>query len=122
MANQPQHSQALAYLGDALLQLGDKTEAELNLRRALALDRNNRLAHLDLGILLSGAEAATHLREAIRLDPNKPDAHYRLGRLLLAEGRQQEADAEFAKVKQLAKDEKQQPLVNVSARPADPSQ
>ena len=64
---------------------------------------------------------AAHFREAIRLDPSKPDAHYRLGRLWLALGRQQEAEAEFAEVKQLATQEQPDPLVNIPGREADPT-
>jgi Flp pilus assembly protein TadD len=81
------------------------------------LNSNIRLAHLDLGILLAdrteSTEAAQHLREAIRLDPSKPDGHYRLGKLLRSLGREREADAEFAKVKALAQEEQQVPLIQV---------
>jgi len=89
-----------------------------------------RLAHLDLGIVLAkrnaSGEAALHFHEAIRIDSSKPDAHYRLGRLLHSLGREQEANAEFAKVKELAKDQ-QEPLIKisgkpVSGKPGDPAQ
>jgi tetratricopeptide (TPR) repeat protein len=98
------------------------SNAEEHLRQALKLDPKIRLAHLDLGILLAdrnGSEAAAHLREAIRIDPSKPDAHYRLGRLWLSMGRQAEADAEFAQVKQLAEQQQPEPLVAVPGRHAD---
>lgn len=77
-----------------------------------------RLAHLDLGILLSSgtdkAGAERHLREAIRLDPEKTEAHYQLGRLLRATGREPEAAAEFAKVKELGnKQESPPPLLQI---------
>jgi Flp pilus assembly protein TadD len=89
------------------------------LRQALELDPNIRLAHLDLGILLAAGGDSTaaerHFREAIRIDPSKPDAHYRLGRLWLSLGRQQEADAEFAKVKDLAQP-REEPLIEVPGR------
>jgi Flp pilus assembly protein TadD len=91
-----------------------------HLRLALRFDAAIRLAHLDLGIILSAggdsAEAARHLREAIRLDLARPDAHYRLGRLLRTMGREQEAQAEFAKVKELAKEEPPPPLIQVPGR------
>jgi Flp pilus assembly protein TadD len=81
------------------------------------LDANNRLAHLDLGILLTNKgdspEAERHLREAIRMDPSKPDAHYRLGKLLRSLGREAEADAEFAKVKELSREEPPAPLIKL---------
>ncbi len=95
-------------------------EAETHLRRALALDANARLAHLDLGILLAernlSDEAARHFREAIRIDPSKPDAHYRLGRLWSSLGRQQEAEAEFEKVKTLAAEKVPPPLLRLPGR------
>jgi Flp pilus assembly protein TadD len=95
--------------------------AETHLRRALALDANMRLAHLDLGIVLAAKndsdEAVRHFREAIRIDPSKPDAHYHLGRLWSSLGRQQEAQAEFEKVKKLATEEPPPPLLRLSGRP-----
>ena len=91
-----------------------------HLRRALAFDANMRLAHLDLGIVLAAKndpdEAARHFREAIRIDPSKPDAHYRLGRLWSSLGRQQEAQAEFEKVKKLAAEEPPPPLLRLPGR------
>jgi tetratricopeptide (TPR) repeat protein len=117
LAAQPRHTQALTYLADTELHSGSRTEAETRLRRVLKLDPNVRLAHLDLGILLADREefdeAAAHFHEAIRIAPTNPDAHYRLGRLWLATGRQKDADAEFAKVKALAKPEQPPPLITV---------
>lgn len=118
LANQPQDAQSLLYSGDAKMHLGNRAEAVDLLGRALKGDRNLRLAHLDLGILLAASDpqsAVSHLRDAIRLDPAKPDAHYRLGQLLLKLGREQEANAEFAKVKDLAKkEESPAPLIKVA--------
>ena len=103
---------------------GNEKEAEAHLLRALKLDPSIRLAHLDLGILLAAksdsAGAERHFREAIRLDPSKPDAHYRLGRLWLSLGRQQEANSEFAKVKELAPQEQQAPLIEMPGRRSRP--
>jgi Flp pilus assembly protein TadD len=80
-----------------------------------------RLAHLDLGVVLAArndsGEAARHFREAIRIDPSKPDAHYRLGKLWSSLGRQQEAQAEFDKVKKLAAEQPPPPLVRLSGPP-----
>ena len=76
VANQPKHAQALTYLGDAEMHADRKKPAETHLQRALAVDANIRLAHLDLGILLAANkdsnEAVRHFREAIRLDPPSP--------------------------------------------------
>jgi tetratricopeptide (TPR) repeat protein len=109
LETQPQHAQALMYLGDAEMHADPNKSAETHLRQALALDANMRLAHLDLGILLAAQnnsdEAARHFREAIRLDPSKPDAHYRLGRLWRLLGREHDAQDEFDKVQKLAAEE-----------------
>jgi tetratricopeptide (TPR) repeat protein len=125
LANRPQDTQALAYLGDAEMHAGKEKEAEEHLRRALKLDASFRLAQLDLGILLASKNdsigAERHFREAIRIDPSKPDAHYHLGRLLRSLGRKQEADSEFAKVKELAKEEQQEPLIKVPGRRSEPA-
>lgn len=124
MAEQPRHTQSLLYLGDSEMHNGDEKSATQYLLLATDLDSTLRLAHLDLGILLSTsnpAQAGGHLREAIRLDPNQPDAHYRLGRLLQAQGREQEAAAEFAKVKELAAREQQPPpLIQIPGRKNEP--
>ena len=121
LATQPQHAQALTYLGDAEMHADRNQPAETHLRRALALDANIRLAHLDLGILLAArndsGEAARHFREAIRIDPSKPDAHYRLGRLWSSLGREHDAQDEFDKVQKLAAEEPPPPLLRLPGRP-----
>jgi tetratricopeptide (TPR) repeat protein len=120
LQTQPQHAQALAYLGDAEMRADRNKPAEAHLRRALALDANLRLAHLDLGIVLAARndsdEAVRHYREAIRIDPSKPDAHYRLGRLLGSLGREHDAQDEFDKVQKLAAEETPPPLLRLSGR------
>jgi tetratricopeptide (TPR) repeat protein len=121
LVNQPQHVQALTYLGDAEMHLNQEKAAEAHLRSALALDKNTRLAQLDLDILLAArnvsGEAALRFREAIRIDPSQPDAHYRLGRLLSSLGRGKEAEGEFEKVKKLAGERPPPPLVQLPGRP-----
>jgi tetratricopeptide (TPR) repeat protein len=112
-------------LGDAEMHAGNEKEAEEHLRRALKLDPNFRLAHLDLGVLLASRNdytgAERHFREAIRIDPSKPDAHYRLGTLWHSLSRKAEANAEFAKVKELAKEEQQAPLIKIPGRGSEPT-
>lgn len=121
LRNQPQHPQALAYLGDAEMRIDRTSPAEQHLRRALALDANLRLAHLDLGVLLAARgdfdQAARRFRKAIQIDSSKSDAHYRLGRLLISLGRKQEAQAEFDRVEELAPDEPPAPLIRISGQP-----
>jgi tetratricopeptide (TPR) repeat protein len=119
LSNQPGHALALAYLGDAEMQSGAEAQAKGHLERALQLDRNVRLAHLDLGAIAAGRKelqtAAQHFRAAIRIDSSKPDAHYRLARTLLALGREHEAKAEFDYVKKLAAADQPDPLMNVKS-------
>ena len=107
----------MTYLGDAEMHTERDQAAETHLRRALALDANVRLAHLDLGIVLAAKnlsdEAARHFREAIRIDPSKPDAHYRLGRLFSSLGREREAQEEFDKVQKLAAEQPPPPLLRL---------
>ena len=121
LASQPQHAQALTYLGDAEMHTNRRKSAGQHLRRALALDAKIRLANLDLGIILAAMndsdEAVRLFREAIRIDPSQPDAHYRLGRLLSSLGREQEAQAEYEKVKDLAAEQPPPPLVRLPGRP-----
>ncbi len=120
LADQPQHAQALTYLGDAEMHTERDQGAETHLRRALELDANMRLAHLDLGILLAAKsdsdEAARHFREAVRIDPSKSDAHYRLGRLFSSMGREREAQEEFDKVQKLAVEQPPPPLLRLPGR------
>jgi len=120
LATQPQHAQTLAYLGDAEMHTERGDVAEAHLRRALALDANMRLAHLDLAIVLAAkndsGEAARHFREAIRIDPSQPDAHYRLGRLWSSLGREHDAQDEFDKVQKLAAEESPPPLLRLPWR------
>jgi tetratricopeptide (TPR) repeat protein len=120
LASQPQHAQALTYLGDAEMHTGKDTQSETHLRHALALDANMRLAHLDLGIVLAAKslsdEAVRQFREAIRIDPSQSDAHYRLGRLWSSLGHRKEAEIEFEKVKTLAAEKAPPPLVRLPGR------
>jgi len=120
LANYPDNLRARAYLGDCEMHAGDAAAAEKDLRQVTRAAPEIRLAHVDLGILLSdnkdtAREAEHQFREAIRLDPSKPDAHYRLGKLWQSLGREQEAEAEFEKVKKLA-DSGPEPLLNVPDR------
>jgi len=121
LASQSRHAQALTYLGDSEIHTDREKAAEAHLQRALSFDANIRLANLDLGILFAARndsdKAIRYFREAIRIDPASPDAHYRLGRLWSSLGRQQEAQAEFDKVKKLAAEEPAPPLLQLAGRP-----
>ena len=75
-----------------------------------------------MGIILADgrryARAIAEFKEAIRLDPSRSDAHYRLSRVYRELGKQAEANAELAIVRQL-NDKKEDRLMKVSKPAAD---
>src|SRR5260370_6983623 len=85
LKNYPGNAQAMAYLGDALMKAGKKSEAMELLQNAVTLDKNLRVAQFDLGILHAENKhtepAIAAFREAIRIDPEREEAHSRLARL-----------------------------------------
>jgi tetratricopeptide (TPR) repeat protein len=107
LANDPNHLQAMEYLGDTYVQLNRPEDARPLLEKTVELDPSQSLAHLDLGILLSDAgdnERALHeLLLAEKLKPEEVNVHWRLGRLYRSMGRKQEAKAEFDKATTLNK-------------------
>jgi tetratricopeptide (TPR) repeat protein len=107
LANDPNHVQAMEYLGDTLIQLNKPAEARPWLERTIKLDPSQQLAHLDLGIILSDAgeneKALTELQLAAKLKPDDVNVHWRLGRLYRSMGKKEEAKAEFDKASTLNK-------------------
>ena len=105
--NNPDHSQAMIYLGDTQIKLNHPELARPLLENALRLDAGQELAHLDLGILLADAgrqeDALREMRAAAKLDPQDVNVHWRLGRLYRAMGRKDEAKAEFDKASNITK-------------------
>jgi tetratricopeptide (TPR) repeat protein len=105
--NNPNHVQALTYLGDTQMHLKHPELAQPLLENALRLDAGQELAHLDLGILLADAgrqeDALREMRAAAKLDPGDVNVHWRLGRLYRAMGRKDEAKAEFDKASSITK-------------------
>ena len=105
LAFDPNHFQALAYLGDISIKRSDADAALDFLRRAVATNHDIRIAYLDLGGVLTEKkhypEAVVALRRAEELDPAQPDAHYRLGRAYQAMGDAEASRKEFAKVREL---------------------
>jgi len=95
---------AEVYLGQSQWSL-----AEEQYRVAIAIDGTRSGYHLDLGSVLANegqfAESETEIRTAIRLAPDDAQAHLALGDLLNAEsGREDEAEAEFARARALDPD------------------
>ncbi len=101
----PNHAQALTYLGDCDLVLTHPELAQPLLEKALQVDPGIELAHLDLGAIDADAgrqdDALRELTTAEKLGPNDVNVHWRLGRLYRAMGNQQKAQAEFDEAKSI---------------------
>nr|WP_158941672.1 tetratricopeptide repeat protein [Granulicella sp. S190] len=106
----PDQTQALAYLGDIAMKHNDRDTAISYLKRAIAQPGATRVAYLDLGTLQAdleqNEEAKANFLKAIQLDPENTDAHWRLARLYLAMGSRSEAQAEFAITSKLQQKER----------------
>jgi len=107
LANNPNHIQAMIYLGDTEMQLSHPDAAAPLLESSLRIDTGRELAHLDLGILYNDAgrrdDALRELKIAEQLSPNDENVHWRLGRFYQAAGRKEEAKAEFDTTRSLQK-------------------
>ena len=107
LANVPDHSQALIYLADSNIKLNHPELALPLLRKALRLDPNAEMAHLDLGIIYADkgqhVDALRELKTATRLKPDDVAVHWRLAQLYRTMGRQNEAQVEFEQTKTLTR-------------------
>jgi tetratricopeptide (TPR) repeat protein len=108
---EPQHAEALASLGALRLALGDAAGARAALLRRLALRASRPDRAVQLGLLGEAnerlGESATALqnyREALTLDARRESAHAGLTRLLVREGRAEEAVEALTAWAQLAAD------------------
>jgi tetratricopeptide (TPR) repeat protein len=126
LANDPNHAQAMMYLGDTYIQLNQPATATPLLERSIKLDPAQSLAHLDLGIIYSDAgrneEALRELTLAEALKPDDVNVHWRLGRLYRTMGKKEEAKAEFDKASTLNKavdEDLHKKIANAHARPAE---
>ncbi len=99
LARQPEHADAMRFLGLIARQQGRDDMAVDLLRRAIALRPNYAEAHYDLGNVLTGKGqldgAIAAYRQAIALKPDVPEAHYNLGVTLQDNGRLDEAIAAY---------------------------
>ena len=107
LANVPDHAQAIVYLADSNIKLNRTDVALPLLRKAVRLNPNLDMAHLDLGIVYSDtghkAEALRELKLAEKINPENVNVHWRLAQLYRAMDRKEEAAAEFKKTKALTK-------------------
>jgi tetratricopeptide (TPR) repeat protein len=120
LANDPNHTQALAYLADIEIKQNDNAAAQPLLEKAAGQPGAPRIAFVDLGVLLADQghkeDAIAAFQRAIQMDPQQVDAHWRLARLYASMGRQQEAKAEFSKANDLHK-QQDEPLATRMAAP-----
>ncbi len=105
------HAEALAGLGELRLSLGDASGAREVLLRRLALPSSDADRAVQLSLLAEALEklgdvsaALGHYREAVALDPGRESAHAGLARLLVREGRTEEAIRAFTAWAALAAD------------------
>ena len=125
LANNPEHPLALAYVGDAEMQLNRPDEAVTFLEHAVRILPSIAIAHRDLGTIYEGQgrkeDALREFKSAETLSPDDPSIHWSLGRLYRSMGRKVEAEAEFAKTQKLqqAKDQSlRETMRQVEAKPA----
>ena len=107
LANVPNHVQAMVYLADTNMKMNHPEVALPLIQKAIRLDPEIELAHLDLGILYADAgrrdDALREFKVAAKLSPNDVNPHWRLARLYQAMGKKDEANTEFAKTSSLTK-------------------
>lgn len=91
------YEQAIRNLADKRVSLGLN-----NLREAVALDPENPVFRNALGVVLLDAlgkpvEAQAEFQKAVELDPQYAEAHHNLGLALAAQGKAEEAIAQYRK-------------------------
>jgi len=121
IANDPRHVQAMLYLADSEIQMGEMEGAQARLEQIGKVQPGIALQHLDLGIVYAESgrkdEARAELEAATRLSPSNVSAHYRLARLYRSMGKAAEARVEFDKASSLNKVEDERLLKIMSAVP-----
>jgi tetratricopeptide (TPR) repeat protein len=105
LANDPDNNQAMLYLGDIYVRLGQFGTAKEILEKAARLPIADPLIHLDLGIVYMETDdqngAVRELKKAVEVEPDNVNAHFRLAKIYLSMGKKDEAKAEFAVAKTL---------------------
>lgn len=125
--NSPNDAESVAYEGDSEVRLSHADVARPLVERALKLDSRQELPWLDLGILDAQAGnndvAFRDFQTAAKIAPSDVQVHWRLARLYQAMGKRAEAQAEFAKTKNLTKaaDESLRQKLEASHAGATPS-
>jgi len=105
--NNPNHIQAMLYLGDTQVELRHPEAALPLLEKALQIDPKEEMAHLDLGIVYADTgrqdDALRELKQAEQMAPEDVNVHWRLGRLYRSMGRKDEAKVELDKASSITK-------------------
>jgi spermidine synthase len=100
---------AHAFLGSALLKMGQRNVALAHLQRSLEIQPNQSSVHSSLGVVLMELgrleESLSHLQSAVKLDPESGEAHYNLGNALLQMQQANEAIAEYNEALRLNHDD-----------------
>ena len=108
LAAQPNHADALHFLGLIAHQTGRHDVAVASICQAIALDPHNPFAYSNLGeaYRMSGRldEAVAACRRALQINPDLPPAHNNLGNALKDLGRLDEAIAAYRRVLQAEPD------------------
>jgi tetratricopeptide (TPR) repeat protein len=121
LALDPRHGQAMAYLGDVEFKQNNLDRAISLLQEAISIKNDIRIAHMDLGTIFSQQkkypQAVKALQRAIELDPKRSDAHYRLANVYKAMGNTIGAQEEFAKVRNLQENPKEDMVRKMSSSP-----
>ena len=91
--------------GVLLKELGNITEAELIIQKAIELNPNFAMSHSNLGVILKDLgkfeEAEISLRKAIELNPKSEDVYINLGGVLRDLGKLEEAEISLRKAIEL---------------------
>jgi tetratricopeptide (TPR) repeat protein len=119
LENVSDNAQAMTYLADCKVQLGQMSEALPFAEKAVKLDPRIAKAHMDLGIIYQDQgrqqDALRELAIAVKLMPRDSNIHWRLARLYQSMGRKEEAKIEFEKTSNLHKAENESIFTELKA-------
>jgi len=105
LAAQPNHADALHFLGVIAHQIGRHDVAVEWLRKSIALNPDNPIAHSHLGEACRALgridEAIAHFRGALQVNPGYANAWYNLGNALQNQGQLEEAIAAYRRALEL---------------------
>lgn len=105
LAVNPKHYEALAYLGDSLLRLGDVPGAGKALQESIAVKDSLWITHYDLGTIAANGKnytlAIEQFKRALSVNDKRPDIHYHLAQAYKATNQNAEAQRELRIVSSL---------------------